>query len=87
FERLYYQGIIYERQAKEHVRRANPRSGHIAYDFLRRAMDTYAAADELSPSGNDDPVLRWNACVRIIEAYPEIEPAPETPMGPILLGD
>jgi tetratricopeptide (TPR) repeat protein len=64
--RNYYRGIICERRAKVHFGRGNPGSGHLAYDWLRQAMSAYEKALDARLSGNDDAVLRWNACARMI---------------------
>lgn len=85
YSSCYYEGIICERQAKAHLKRGGPGSGHITYGYLRRAMVHYERAQELSPEGNDDAVLRWNTCARIIMAYDEIEPEPEAPRRPVTL--
>lgn len=85
YPRLYYAGIIYERQAKAHLKRGGPGSGHITYGHLRRAMALYEQAQKLSPTGNDDAVLRWNTCARIIMAYDEVEPEPAMPRRPVTL--
>jgi hypothetical protein len=85
YSRLYYEGILCERQGKLHLRRGGPGSGHIAYDFLRHAMELYDRAEKLSPSDNDDAVLRWNTCARIIMHYAELEPEPSSPVRPVLL--
>jgi hypothetical protein len=29
-------------------------------------MECYERAEAIRPAGNDDPILRWNACARII---------------------
>jgi hypothetical protein len=34
--------------------------------MLREAMKYFEQAEALKPTGNDDAILRWNACVRII---------------------
>lgn len=31
-------------------------------------MDHYEKAESIRPAGNDDALLRWNACARIIMA-------------------
>lgn len=85
YGRLYYDGIIKERKAKAHLRRGGPGSGHHAYTLLRRAMDLYERAEPLSPEGNDDAVLRWNTCARIIMTHAEVEPEPESPRKPVML--
>jgi hypothetical protein len=37
-----------------------------AYEWLCEAMSWYEKAEPLQPRGNDDAILRWNACARII---------------------
>jgi tetratricopeptide (TPR) repeat protein len=75
YERLYYEGLICERRAKAHLRRANPGSGHIAFDWFRQAMACFEKAMEIRPDGSDTAVLRWNACARSIMKNPEVAPA------------
>jgi hypothetical protein len=72
YERAYYAGIICERWAKAHLQpgeHAGSTSG-----WILEAMDWYRKAEELSPPGNDDAILRWNACVRFLERNPELMP-------------
>ena len=66
YERDYYSGIICEREAKAKLHQGLPGSGFQAYELLREAMTFYEKAEAIRPAGNDDSVLRWNACVRII---------------------
>lgn len=66
YERAYYSGIIRERQAKALLQHGHPGSGFEAYEFLREAMSFYEEAETLRPAGNEDALLRWNACARII---------------------
>lgn len=83
--RLYYEGIVYERQAKSHLKKGGPGSGHYTFSLLQKAMDIYEEAERLSPEGNDDAVLRWNTCARIIMNHPEVEPEPDSPSRPMML--
>jgi hypothetical protein len=73
--RIYYDGIICERRAKVHLERGNPGSGHMAYEWLRRAMEAYEDAVDKRLAGNDDAILRWNACARIIMSNADVSPA------------
>jgi tetratricopeptide (TPR) repeat protein len=73
--RNYYRGIICERRAKVHFGRGNPGSGHLAYDWFRQAMSAYEKALNQRLAGNEDAVLRWNACARIIMKSPALAPA------------
>ena len=65
YERLYYAGIIAERRAKSLLRNGSPGAGSEAYQYLREAMDWFEKAEGRRPAGNDDALLRWNACARI----------------------
>lgn len=65
YERAYYAGILAERRGK--MKLAQGAHGAIwAYDLLREAMDCYEKAQAARAAGNDDAVLRWNTCARII---------------------
>jgi hypothetical protein len=66
YERNYYAGIICERRAKALLRLASPGAGFEAYQYLREAMAWFEKAEAMRPSGNDDALLRWNACARVI---------------------
>jgi len=72
YERAYYAGIISERRARAVLARAAPGSSFIAYDLLRQAMQDYERAEEIRPAGNDDSLLRWNTCARILNANPQL---------------
>ncbi|MGH8936778.1 MAG: hypothetical protein ACRDXD_11050 [Acidimicrobiia bacterium] len=65
YQRAYYAGIIYERQARAYLGRGPSRV--FAYDGFREAMEWFEKAAMISPPGNDDAILRWNACVRTID--------------------
>ena len=66
YERAYYAGLVSERRAKAQLRQSGPGSGHAAYQLLREAMAAYEKAEAIRPAGNDDALLRWNACARMI---------------------
>ncbi|MCC7000881.1 MAG: hypothetical protein IT357_01900 [Gemmatimonadaceae bacterium] len=70
----YYQGVICERWATGILRRAGPRSGEIAHEWFAKALDWYAKAEAMRPAGNDEAILRWNTCVRILQREPGIRP-------------
>jgi len=70
--KAYYGGIICERRAKAHLERGAPGSGKIAYDWFSQAMELYTQALTTCSPGNQDALLRWNTCARIIMRYPEI---------------
>src|SRR4051794_17523331 len=66
YERSYYAGIIGERRAKALLQQGAPGSGFEAYEFLREAMISFEKAEAIRPPGNDDALLRWNTCARMI---------------------
>jgi hypothetical protein len=66
YEKAYYAGIICERQAKAHLHRGYPGSGHDAYEYLREAMSWFEKAEAFHPPINDDALLHWNTCARLI---------------------
>lgn len=76
YEREYYSGIICERRAKSQYQHGTPGRGHIAYEGLREAMGYYERAEKIRPAGNDDAILRWNACARVIMSHADIVPEP-----------
>lgn len=67
YERAYYTGIVVERRAKAKLAQGTPGSRHYAYDGFREAMGWFEKAEAIRPAGNDDALLRWNTCSRIIE--------------------
>jgi hypothetical protein len=79
YEQAYYAGLIRERQAKARLRQGGPGSGFAAYELLREAMEHYEKAERIRPERNDDAILRWNTCARIINNHPEVCPGPESP--------
>jgi tetratricopeptide (TPR) repeat protein len=69
YERAYYLGILHERRAK-----AQMRAGHLAQSMLasfEKAMECFEEAEKLRPAGNDDSLLRWNRCLRLLQGIPE----------------
>jgi len=76
YDRTYCKGLIYERQATAALKRKTPRSGYIAYEHLRHAMEWYDKADKSHERGNEEAILRWNACARMIMEY-KLEAATE----------
>ena len=77
YDRAYYAGIICERRAKAQLKEVSPGAGFIAYDWLLEAMALYERAEALRPPGNDDALLRWNTCARILMKNPHLQPPVE----------
>jgi len=65
YQRVYYGGIIRERWGLALLAGGDP--GHQAYVWLDDAMTHYERAEAHAAAGNDDAILRWNSCARIIE--------------------
>jgi len=65
YERSYYCGVVEERWAKA-LLSGGYTIGSV-YDLIRGAMDQFEKADSIAPRDNDDAVLRWNTCVRLLE--------------------
>jgi tetratricopeptide (TPR) repeat protein len=66
YERLYYMGIMHERRAKSQLR-----SGHLPHTLLvifEEAMRCFEEAQKLRPAANDDAILHWNTCVRLLQS-------------------
>ena len=76
YNRAYYAGIVSERSAKATLRQGHPGCQLIAADSLHDAMEWFEKAEALRPEGNDDAILRWNTCARMIMRYPALEPRP-----------
>ena len=85
YERYYYTGLIYERRAKALLKNRALRGAGHAYEWLREAMSYYDRAEAIRPETNDDALLRWNACARLIMSDPHLAPAVEEPGEPLLL--
>jgi hypothetical protein len=83
YQRQYYAGIICERQAKSILNRTRSHGGFVAYDWFRDAMDHYEKAEAVRPAGNDDAILRWNTCARLITRH-HLEPRNEEYIEPPL---
>jgi hypothetical protein len=66
YERAYYTGIVYERRAKAALNKRLSGSESTAYEFFRQAMNWFEKAEAIRPAGNDDVILRWNGCARIV---------------------
>src|ERR1700758_1968681 len=65
YERLYYTGLLYERRAKAMLKAGQPPRSLLA--FFDQALRSFAEAEKIRPAGNDDAILRWNRCVRLLQ--------------------
>jgi hypothetical protein len=74
YARHYYTGVIRERQAVALLRRGVHDAGPRAYDAIRRAMRHFEDAEAMRAAGNDEAILRWNTCARLLDANPQLAP-------------
>jgi hypothetical protein len=75
YDRAYYSGIAWERRAKARHDGGGHSSHSYAYDWLVNALERFDEAQRLRAQGNDDAVLRWNACIRYLQRHKELAPA------------
>jgi hypothetical protein len=72
--KAYYSGIVYERRAKYHMHQGSPGSGEVAYEWFAKALHAFGKALDSCDPDNQDAVLRWNSCARIINSDPNVKP-------------
>ncbi len=64
YEKTYYGAVIAERWGKALLRRGTHVEG--ASGWFQKAMAAFEAADALSSAENDEALLHWNACARLM---------------------
>lgn len=75
YERQYYLGLLHERRAKAQMRIGRPPEVLVA--LFKTAMQHFEEAERIHPPENDDAILRWNRCARLLQKLPEIALAEE----------
>ena len=76
YEQQYCLGLLCERQAKAQMRAGRP--PHAVTVMFQEAMRHFEAAEKIHPPKNDDAILRWNRCARLLEKFPKVEwPEPQ----------
>jgi hypothetical protein len=83
YQKNYYSGIVCERKGKSILHKSMPDGEYIAYEWIRDAMEFYETAENIRPAGNDDSILRWNTCARLISKY-HLQPRTEVYIEPML---
>jgi hypothetical protein len=71
YEREYYSGIVRERRAKAALHHDSFHASASAAGWLHEALACFERAQALKPAHNDDAVLRWNACARLLQGLPQ----------------
>lgn len=69
YQQAYYNGILKEREAKATLKRGGFGSNFDAYEWLIEAMEAFDKAASMRTAGNDDAILRYNACIRTIQKH------------------
>ena len=82
YTRAYYTGIVVYRRAKAALGQRG--SGEMVHELLHEAMEWFERAAAIRPPANDDALLRWNACARLLMAHPELAPRGEETFRPFL---
>jgi tetratricopeptide (TPR) repeat protein len=65
YERAYYTGLFHERRAKAQMRAG--RTAQALVGSFHEAMRCFEEAEKIHPPSNDDAVLRWNRCARLLQ--------------------
>jgi hypothetical protein len=73
YERAYYEGVVYERWGKSLI--GGDAIVEAINQWLRSAMQCYERAEPLRPPDNDEAILHWNACARLINQNQLPEPS------------
>ena len=69
YSRSYYTGILHERHAKAQLRAGRPAQAVVAE--IEEAMHCFRKAEQIRPAENDESILRWNRCVRLLQTIPQ----------------
>lgn len=73
YQRTYYSGMIAERRGQALLAQGSIGSGGMAVESLKEAMTWYEQAERIRPSGNDDSILRWNTCARVLSGHTHLD--------------
>ena len=83
YDRAYYAGIAWERRAKARHDGGGQGARQYVYEWIVNALKFFEEAEKLRAPGNDDAVLRWNACVRFL-TLKQLSPQPQETPEPII---
>ena len=85
YERVYYEGVAWERYAKAQVGLGRAHNALHAYE---EAMDRFERAEQLSAKDEPAPILHYNRCVRALLENDDLARASREHIEPeIELGD
>jgi tetratricopeptide (TPR) repeat protein len=66
YNSVYHLGLLQERKAKAQLRAG--RLPHTVLPVFEEAMSYFEKAETIRPPNNDDAILRWNRCVRLLQS-------------------
>lgn len=67
----YHLGLLTERRAKAQMHVGRP--SYVVVALLEEAMRRFEEAEKIRPAANDESILRWNRCVRLLQKLPHSE--------------
>jgi hypothetical protein len=85
YERAYFAGLVAERRARALMTRGGTGRALPAGDLLREALRAFERAEAVKPADNEDALLRWNACVRLLKRFPELAAIDDERTAPVML--
>ena len=84
YQRTYYSGMIAERRGQALLSQGGIGSGGMAIESFKEAMRWYEKAESIRPPGNDDSILRWNTCARVLSGHTHLDRPVEDAYEPAL---
>ena len=66
YKRIYHTGLLHERKAKAQL--AAGRLPHTVLPIFEEAMRFFEEAEKIRPPEDDDAILRWNRCARLLQS-------------------
>ena len=69
YHQNYYDALLSERQAMALLKRKGKRSSLVALQFFNEALSKYEQAIQNKPPDEDEAILRWNFCTRMIDQH------------------
>lgn len=69
YHQAYYSALLSERQALVLLKQRGKRSSLVAFEFFNDALAQYEVAMHHKPDGEDESILRWNFCKRMINKH------------------
>ena len=55
--------------------KGGPGAHHYVHEWIVTALQLFETAEPLRLQGNDDVLLRWNACIRFLSQHHDLAPA------------